>query len=128
MTGTETEFSDRVEDYCSNAAEARRVSRLVRRLAGSGTGTPVVVLPGSAAPQLVGTEGHWQTPTGKLVRHFMAYSRAGGHCFYVRSTLRVAVGKDWLLAACDLREDTPAEIVLDYVTDRLPAEAHVGSH
>jgi hypothetical protein len=98
------QYSEAVRDYCSDAAEAARVSRLVRRVARSGDAARVVVVPGPAAPRQLGA-------TPPVV--------ARGKPNYAGSRLRVEVGRDWLLAACDLAGDALREVALDYVQDEL---------
>ena len=70
--------------------------RVLRRLAGAGAAMPVMVVDGDAAPRVCGESYYWTTPSGKTrVHHPNAY---GWRTLYWPSTLRVDVGRDWLVA------------------------------
>ena len=71
--------------------------RMVREVAGAKSCRRVVVVPGRVAPKQKGSPQHYLTPSGQPVYHPGAYRRAYGRPVYVSSTVRVEVGRDWLL-------------------------------
>ena len=72
-------------------------AREIRALAGA-TGCPwrIVVVPGGAAPAVVGRGYHWRNASGDIIRHPGAYRRAYGRPIYHASTRRIEVGAEWL--------------------------------
>jgi hypothetical protein len=87
--------------------------RLVRAAVGAHCSMPVELVPGDAAPQIVGESHHYVTPGGKPVRWPSAYRRAWGKPIYVASTRRVVVGVEWpgLLGEPSPANDTTAASV-----------------
>lgn len=81
-----------------NARRAREYRSWVRRQVNAPSHVQICVVPGSAAPALLGHFGHYTTRSGKPVRHPNAYRRAWGKPVYHASTIRVEVGSDWLVA------------------------------
>lgn len=58
---------------------------------------PVEIIPGDAAPRLVGHGWHYVTSGGTVIDHPGAYSRRGwSNMHYVPSTRRVTVGEGWV--------------------------------
>ena len=77
---------------------ARHYSKVIRAAAGlNGTPYPIVDVDGFQAPRLVGESYHWTTPAGTLVRHHSAFARRGWPTVYHSSTLRIEVGRGWLI-------------------------------
>lgn len=77
----------------------RKLSKAVRQAADcAGKPWPITIVPGDAAPEIVGESYHWITPAGKRVRWPNAYRRAWGKPLYSPSTLRIRVGRGWLEA------------------------------
>lgn len=72
------------------------ISKSVRAASGqSGTPYPIEAIDGFAAPKLVGKSYFWTTLSGKtIVNHPNAY---GWPTLYHASTLRIVVGKGWLI-------------------------------
>lgn len=80
-----------------------RTGALRTRQACSGAGVAVELVDGDQRPVLRGEAGHHETAGGTRVDHPNAYHRAGGRCFYVTSSLRIEVGRDWRPRRHDLR-------------------------
>lgn len=81
-----------VSDPCIDERRALRV------LACADTHVPVKAVDGDVYPILLGEAHHYTTPAGDPVRYPMAYQRAFGRPVYHQSTIRVEVGRDWLVA------------------------------
>lgn len=76
--------------------------RLARRAAGLNAynSRPVFVVPGGAAPHMVGEEWHYETKAGDVIRHHPAYGKKGwSNMVYCPSTKEVVVGCDWITQA-----------------------------
>lgn len=74
--------------------------RAARTLAGAKPCRPVVVVPGTASPTVLGDVYHYETRGGRRIYHPGAYSRRGwSSMVYVHSTIRVEVGAEWLETA-----------------------------
>jgi hypothetical protein len=74
--------------------------RELRGLAGWINGRlPVVVIDGLSAPRQRGDHYHYETRGGERISHPSAYSKRGwSNMIYCCSTIRVEVGRDWLVA------------------------------
>jgi hypothetical protein len=74
----------------------RRICRLAAGVE-RGDSVPVRLVPGAAAPRLVGDGFHWTNRRGDRVWHPNAYSRVGfSSLVYRPSTRAVEVGVRWL--------------------------------
>lgn len=74
-----------------------KIKRIVRQAAAARSNCPIEVVPGDAAPRLVGTRPHHRTKGGDVIQHPSAYSRRGwSNMVYMPSTVRVVVGQQWV--------------------------------
>lgn len=77
----------------------RSVSRIVRAAVRmTGHSCPIIDVDGFAPPTVEGESYHWTTPGGRPVYHPNAYRRAWGKPVYHGSTLRIRVGRGWILS------------------------------
>lgn len=80
-----------------NSRNDARISKVIRRRLGiSGKPYPIIAVDGFAPPKLKGSRYYFTTPSGKtIVKYPNAY---GYRTLYHPSTLRVEVGKGWLIS------------------------------
>lgn len=84
----------------SQFAHYPRISKTVRAAANlSGTPYPIEAVDGFGAPKLAGKSYYHVTQGGTVVRYPNAYRRKAksARLIYVGSTLRIVVGKGWLI-------------------------------
>ena len=73
------------------------LKRLIRKSVGANNNTPVHIIEGNMPPKLRGKIWHYTNKSGDIIHHPNAYRAAWGKPIYIRSTIRVEVGSDWLL-------------------------------
>lgn len=81
-------------DMEPTSAQRSRIRAMVGR---RGSHYPIMIMPGAAAPRLVGESWHFATRAGKYVRFPSAYRKRGwSNLVYVPSSLTIEVGEEWL--------------------------------
>jgi len=76
---------------------SKLLKRWIRKSAGANNNTPIHIVEGSLPPKLCGKSGYYINASGDIIHHPNAYRKAWGKPIYIRSTIRVEVGSEWLL-------------------------------
>lgn len=83
------------------------IKKELRKSVNAHKSCPVIIIAGNNPPKLLGQSFHYENKSGDRIWHPNAYRAKWGKPIYVRSTLRVEVGSDWLLSnlsLCSLKE------------------------
>jgi len=81
---------------------SKEVTRQIRSWAlkhagGHRKDAPIIIVEGDQSPNWKGCSFYWTTKTGKPVYYPNAYRKAWGKTIYVRSSIRIEVGKNWVI-------------------------------
>jgi len=87
----------------------------IRKLVGmQNSKCPIVIVDGEEEPKRVGNHSYYTNKKGESIRNPNAYSKKGwSDLVYHKSTLRITVGREWLLKNLTNKE------LLEVVEDRL---------
>lgn len=81
---------------------SKLIKSQIRKSVGASNNCRIVIVNNNTAPKLKGYSGHYENKSGDVIRYPNAYRKAWGKPIYIKSTLRIEVGAQWLLSSMSL--------------------------